>query len=269
MAQKASRGRHGARRSWATSVAVVLILALMGWLIVINMSANRTTYYATDTAGLVEEQVTRMEQLSNEVNELSGQIDTLKNIVGDGTSDAASGSDSSDDLALQAVTGPGLTVTLDDSPLRVQAANDPQHVDAYVIHQQDIEAVVNAMWAGGAEAMMIMDQRVRPTTAVRCVGNTLLLEDRKYAPPYTISAIGDTDALTQALNDSDAIKIYKDYVKVYGLGWKVQTSDDLQFPKAALQVSALKYATVMPSAQGQTSQSGSGSSDATANGKAQ
>ena len=50
--------------------------------------------------------------------------------------------------------------------------------DDLVVHQGDVQAVVNALWAGGAEAMSIMDVRVISTSAVRCVGNTLLLHGR-------------------------------------------------------------------------------------------
>ena len=59
--------------------------------------------------------------------------------------------------------------------------------DDIVVHQQDVQAVVNALWASGAEAMMIQDQRVISTSAVRCVGNTLILQGRVYAPPYRIT----------------------------------------------------------------------------------
>ena len=38
-----------------------------------------------------------------------------------------------------------------------------------MVHQQDIQAVVNALWAGGADALQIMDQRVISTSAVRMV----------------------------------------------------------------------------------------------------
>ena len=62
-----------------------------------------------------------------------------------------------------------------------------------------MQAVVNALWAGGAEAMMIQDQRIISTSAVRCVGNTLILQGRVYSPPYRIRAIGDPDALRRTL----------------------------------------------------------------------
>ncbi len=56
--------------------------------------------------------------------------------------------------------------------------------DDLVVHQQDVQAVVNALWAGGADAVQVMDQRLLSTSAVRCVGNTLLLNGRVYSPPY-------------------------------------------------------------------------------------
>ena len=53
-------------------------------------------------------------------------------------------------------------MTLDDAPESVAANGiDP---DLLVVHQQDIQAVVNALWSGGAEAMTIQDQRVISTT---------------------------------------------------------------------------------------------------------
>src|SRR6478609_2127698 len=92
-----------------------------------------------------------------------------------------------------AVRGPALRVTLDDAKLaggEVPAGADP---DDYVIHQQDVQSVVNALWQGGAEAMMLQDQRVVSTSAVRCVGNTLILQGRVYSPPYVITAIGSRE----------------------------------------------------------------------------
>ena len=65
--------------------------------------------------------------------------------------------------------------------------------------------MVNALWAGGAEAMMLMDQRVISTSAVRCVGNTLILQGRVYSPPYVITAIGDQDGMKQALDQSPEV----------------------------------------------------------------
>ena len=93
--------------------------------------------------------------------------------------------------------------------------------DDYVIHQQDVQAVVNALWAGGAEAMMLQDQRVISTSAVRCVGNTLILQGRVYSPPYVITAIGDRDAMRAALDTDPAVANLRDWSIAVGLGYDV------------------------------------------------
>ena len=83
-----------------------------------------------------------------------------------------------------------MTITLTDAPDAVQDSVAEDDVSNLVVHQQDIQAVANALWAGGAEAMTIQGQRVVSTTGIRCVGNSVVLHDVPYAPPYVIRAIG-------------------------------------------------------------------------------
>ena len=130
---------------------------------------------------------------------------------------------------LSPLTGPGLKVTLDDAPRdsAVPAAATP---DDLVVHQQDVQAVVNALWDGGAKAMMLQDQRVISTSAVRCVGNTLILQGRVYSPPYTITAVGDPAKLRAGLDRSPSIGIYLQYVAALRLGWSVQEAKALSVP---------------------------------------
>ena len=94
--------------------------------------------------------------------------------------------------ALTPVRGPGLVVTLNDAQ-RDAEGRFPRDAspDDLVVHQQDIEAVLNALWSAGAEGIQMQDQRIIGTSAPRCVGNTLLLNGRTYSPPYVITAIGD------------------------------------------------------------------------------
>lgn len=128
-----------------------------------------------------------------------------------------------------AVSGPGLTVKLWDAPVPVQLP-DGVSPDDLVVHQQDIEAVMNGLWAGGAEAMTVQGHRVTTTSSVRCVGNVLLIDGATYSPPYEISAIGDPDQLQTSLLASDATQIYLEYVDALNLGWSVAESDDLLMP---------------------------------------
>src|SRR5471030_1255606 len=134
------------------------------------------------------------------------------------------------DAGLQPVSGPAVTVTLNDAPSLPGKEPSAVPPDYLVVHQQDVQAVVNALWAGGAEAMTLQGQRVISTSAVRCVGNTLLLHGIVYSPPYTVRAIGDPLKLQQSLDDAHDVIIYKQYVAAYQLGYKQVVEPDITMP---------------------------------------
>ena len=143
-------------------------------------------------------------------------------------------------VGLTPVTGPSVTVTLDDAPESVTGEGVDQ--DLLVVHQQDIQAVANELWRGGAEAMTIQGQRVIATTGIKCVGNTVVLHGIPYAPPYRISAIGDPARLQAALAGSESIRIYRQYVDAFRLGYEVTVSSKSDFPGYQGSVD-LQYAT--------------------------
>ncbi len=130
--------------------------------------------------------------------------------------------------SVTAVSGVGVRVTLDDAHLEVAPAGVSD--DALVVHQQDIQAVTNALWSGGAEAMSIQGQRVIATTGIKCVGNSVVLQGVPYAPPYVIEAIGEPERLLAALDASPAVSIYRQYVEAYGLGYSAEAVEQLELP---------------------------------------
>jgi len=146
-------------------------------------------------------------------------------------------------VGTQAVRGPAISVTLDDAKLTAASLPKGVTADMIVVHQQDVQSVVNALWAGGAEAMMVQDQRVISTSAVRCVGNTLILQGRVYSPPYVIQAIGDPAAMRSSLDKNKQVTIYREYVDAYGLGYDVKSVDKATFPAYAGSLS-LQHATI-------------------------
>src|SRR5262249_55282869 len=114
-----------------------------------------------------------------------------------------------------------------------------------VVHQQDVQSVVNALWAGGAEAMTIMGVRVISTSAVRCVGNTLLLHGRVYSPPFRIAAIGGADRMRAQLDSDPGVRAFQDAVAAFGLGYTVEPSNDISAPPFTGSV-GLDYAQAVP-----------------------
>jgi uncharacterized protein YlxW (UPF0749 family) len=131
----------------------------------------------------------------------------------------------------QAMSGRGLTVELDDAPRRgADVLPDDVENDDLVVHQGDVQAVVNALWAGGAEAMSIMNVRILSTSAVRCVGNTLLLHGRVYSPPFRITAIGDPAALRAALAESRGVQAFREAATHYQLGYRETVETNVTLP---------------------------------------
>ena len=114
-----------------------------------------------------------------------------------------------DPAGLEEASGPAITVTLDDAPQDVIESSD-QDANLLVVHRQDIQAVANALWAGGAEAMTIQGQRVISTTGIKCVGNTVVLHGIPYSPPYVITAVGDPSSMYTSLDENPYIQGYQD-----------------------------------------------------------
>lgn len=131
--------------------------------------------------------------------------------------------------AVDPLRGPGLVVTLTDAT-RDAEGRFPRDAspDDLVVHQQDVQAVLNALWTAGAEGIQMQDQRIIATSAPRCVGNTLLLNGRTYSPPYVITAIGDVDAMQAALAAAPLVTLYKQYVLRFGLGYTEEVKPQVE-----------------------------------------
>lgn len=128
------------------------------------------------------------------------------------------------------VEGQAVTVSLDDAPRRPGRPPLSEDPDDLVVHQQDVQAVINALRAGGAEAMTLMGQRIVSTSAVRCVGNTVILHGRVYGPPFVITAVGDPASLRDTLDSDPGVLLFRTYVDRFGLGYTVRTRESVTLP---------------------------------------
>jgi uncharacterized protein YlxW (UPF0749 family) len=162
-------------------------------------------------AGLINRQQQTAVGLRGQVDQLRRQIDTIQAAEATRQSSLAGQQRLLAGANLLAglvpVRGGGLRVVLDDSTRKTSPTGN---VDDLVIHSQDIQAVVNALWLAGAEAIAVNDERLVSSSAVLCVGNTLLLNGTVHSPPYRVVAIGasrdrfEADSLVRALHaDAD------------------------------------------------------------------
>ena len=233
-------------RAWLTHrptgwSALVPLIALAAGLL---FATSGTTARGTDLRSDAVEVPDLIRERTIENERAGQQVETLRSEVDDLTREASPGSEQLSELdaatkkgaataGFTPVTGPALTVSLDDAHLSSDEIPEGFTGDDVIVHQQDVQGVVNAMWRGGAEAMQIMDQRVVSTSAVRCVGNTLILQGRVYSPPFTITAIGDVESMQQALDDEPAVEVFRQYVDAVGLGYEVSTEDERAVPAFA------------------------------------
>jgi uncharacterized protein YlxW (UPF0749 family) len=178
----------------------------------------------TELVDLIRAEQDRVAAETSTVAALQGQLKAAAGV------EAPAATDSELEALISEVDGPGLTVTLEDAPIPADGVPDGYTTEDYIVHEQDVQAVINALWAGGAEAIGVMDQRIIATSAVRCVGSTLLLHGQAYAPPYTVTAVGPTDRMQRALDVSPRVALYRQYSDLLGLGFDVSESPSVTVP---------------------------------------
>lgn len=224
------------RPGW--SIGVPLIGLAAGFLFTVSANTAAGTVLREDRrvelTQLIDRKQNEVDQLTTRAKGLTAEVDSATSRLAETDGPIKSERERAATYQLGAgmieLRGPGVTVRLNDAPLPPQQAEGNPRLDNYVIHQQDVQAVVNALWAGGAEAMTIMDVRVISTSAVRCVGNTLLLHGRRYSPEFVIRAIGDPARLREALDTSPSVNNFRDAVRNFGLGYSLEEEAEIVAP---------------------------------------
>ena len=234
-----------ARPPWRRRVgplAVAATMAAAGLLsaVTYDQAASGAEGREEVRAGLVEE----IQVQSAATDDLAAELDRLRRQVTDARADAlaasAVGQRAIDDLdaaelaaGLVAVSGPGLLVTLanaepdaDADPVGGAAEEDTRGR----VQDGDLQLVVNALWASGAEAVSINGQRLGPTTAIRFAGEAVLVDFRPVANPYEISAVGDPAELRSRFLASPEIGALAAISESFGLRFEFAEEDELSVP---------------------------------------
>jgi len=178
-----------------------------------------------DLASLVRRESREVERLQRQQRELAAEVGALTAKVEDRRVQEARERErrTRPEAGLAPVTGKAITVTLADAPAEVIESSDldPNY---FVVHQQHIQRVVNAMWAGGARAITSQGQRIVTTTGIKCEGNAIQLQGDAFPQPYVIRAIGDQDAMLDEIRDDPYLKNYRKLAKskLIQLGWDVK-----------------------------------------------
>jgi len=225
--------------------ALIIGFVLLGFLIVVAARSQPADPDARlprrfRLVGLIHRQQQQAADLRGEADQLRERLAAIRREASASHAGAADVEqrlmNAEQSQGLAAVAGPGLKVTLDDSSL---ADSPTGNLNDLVIHSQDVQAVVNGVWRAGAEAVAINGQRLVSTSAVLCVGNTLLLNGTVHSPPYVISAVG---AKQDQFQNDELVRRLHDDADAFGLRFSVSRESDLRVPAFTGAITA-KYAT--------------------------
>jgi uncharacterized protein YlxW (UPF0749 family) len=140
---------------------------------------------------------------------------------------------------LVAVHGPGVEVVLRNGAPGSTAAGQTR----YLVNFQDVQDVVNLLFAEGAEAIAVNGERLTSTTTIRTAGSTILVDFKPIGSPYQILAIGPGD-LDKRFNASDTGARFRRYATDFGMGVTVRKRSDITL--AAAPDPRLRFARPVP-----------------------
>ncbi|TNM38464.1 DUF881 domain-containing protein [Nocardioides albidus] len=236
------------RRSRAWRVGTPVVVLLSGALLAVSApnsegSDLRPGRY-TDLAGLVEGEAADYRKVEESYQDLSDEVDRLSAGVGDKRVREARRRIATlrDPAGMTPRSGPGLQITLSDAPdelfdeaverNRDLEPDDRISLNRFVVHQQDIQAVVNALWTGGASAVTIAGQRVISTTGIRGKGPVVQLQGQPFPQPYVIEAVGDPGALYAAVDADPIVQGYRKDADnpLIRMGWELDFEQRVEAP---------------------------------------
>ena len=211
---KPAHESQSARVLWKV-VALVAAASLMWGATV----AARSLYSATagveppaeTLASQVEQSVAVVERIKAETEELTHIVETNSEELIPARASEAVGT------AATRVQGPGIVLTITDS----------FGGGGGLIQDSDMRTLLNALWAGGAEAIAVNGSRIGPQTTVRTAGASILVNLQPIASPYAIEAIGDVETMSASLTTGSASKAVRNLEVALGMNVKTTPSSNL------------------------------------------
>lgn len=236
-------------------IAMGLISMITVYLIVCQLSSvHMNTTIATPEKLRVDELQTQLTSEKEKNADLAIQLAELQQSLETYRNESASSDqvnnrmkaelDKANTLSgLTDLKGSGVIVTLSDS-----TASDPGgNYEQYIIHDGDLRMVLTELLGAGAEAVSVNGQRIIGTSAVRCVGNTIMINDVKIAAPFEITAIGEPSTLEAALMIKGGVV---DYLKSWSIGLNIKKQDEVKVPRYSGIVN-FKYAEAVTDKEGE------------------
>jgi len=249
MAERRARdrqsGQAGTGRSVPSLVTMLLVAILLGAATTVAVRELRAPQpvVAQGRAVLIEQIQDRgaqVESLSRRAVSLSSEVDGLQS---DGLLPSALLDINELDRWVNGslpVRGPGLVVRLTDGSGGGLVEPGDAPADSRV-RDADVQFVVNELWAAGAEAVAVNDERLTSLSAIRNAGDAILVDLQPLnGPTYTIEAVGDPEKMQVGFARSAGLGFLQLLSAEYGIENDVSTSEGMYLPGAG--APTLRYA---------------------------
>ncbi|GAA1736200.1 DUF881 domain-containing protein [Isoptericola hypogeus] len=240
-ARRAARGEAPPRARRGIGMVLLALLGVLLGLLTVSAARELRAPQAEVAAArqLLEDQIVERRQTGDSLREqsvdLSAQIEALQH----------SALASQDPALLQTlrldavvngstpVSGPGLVVTLADGGGGLE---DSEADPGARVRDADVQTVVNALWASGAEAVAVDDQRLTSMSAIRNAGDAILVDLVPLSgPTYVVHAIGDSDSMQTAYARTGAPAYLQLLGSRYGISSSVVPQSELELPGVGTQ----------------------------------
>lgn len=230
-------GRPAARRGWQALAALLIAAVFAAAVAQARSTAPGVTAAQQALAASVTADQARIDQLTATRNALAAQSDEVarRELTADATGRALlAGLDAAAlSAATTAVGGPGLMITVTDPGIGPDLSDvSKQRVAGreQVILDRDLQLVVNALWAAGAEAIAVGGVRIGPDVTIRQAGGAILVDNQPIVGPYVVLAIGAPETMRDSFEASSALQRLRLLETAYRAGVTVSTEDELSVP---------------------------------------
>jgi uncharacterized protein YlxW (UPF0749 family) len=142
---------------------------------------------------------------------------------------------------LSSVKGEGIEIVINDA-IKTDSL-ETADLELARVYDSDVQLLVNALWASGAESVSINKSRLTSTSAIRSAGDAILVNYRPLLPPFVISAIGDNELRDRLIKHPDYLDL-QFVVKTYGLGFNVSEIKDIEMIATGVALPSLQGITV-------------------------
>ena len=231
--------------SWQVTLGAALLG--LGFLIAAQLAAEgpRVRYTTQERSPLVETATQlqqRQDELKARILDLRGRIQATEQADQGSAALVRELNDALQDARIAAglipLTGTGIVLQIEDS---AEAPAPGSNVADYLVGARDLRALVEELWAAGAEAIAVNGERITPTTAIIDVGPSILVNAAYLAGPYQITALGPEDLYPRLSASTGFVDLLRSRAQGYGIRVSIAEPEAVDMPAFAGTVT-LRYA---------------------------